>query len=153
MTLNVLISMMYRNTKSKNMFWWYWYWLDQFGKGVKQEWVSSPILFSIYSYTEELAARIRNIGLGVKVNEGGMGSILYADDVVCWLKKIIWCSKIWLLLNIVRTYGSEFSLSFNSNKHGVLIFNKPEEEIEDFKLGKQITKRIRKYGYPGFLFW
>ena len=56
------------------------------------------------------------------------------------------------MLNIMRTYGSEFSLSLNSNKCGVLICNKPEKGIYDFKLGNQIIKRIREYEYLGLLF-
>ena len=46
------------------------------------------------------------------------------------------------MLNIVQTYGSEFSLSFNRNKCGVLICNKPEEEVEDFELGNQIITLV-----------
>ena len=56
------------------------------------------------------------------------------------------------MLNIVQTYGSEFSLSFNCNKYGVLICIKPEEGIEDFELGNQIITRVKEYKYLGVLF-
>ena len=49
----------------------------------------SPLLVNIYA--EELAARIRNSGLGVKVNEDRLISLLDADDVVLigWNKKML----------------------------------------------------------------
>ena len=49
-------------------------------RGVRQGYVLSLLLFSIY--TEELAARIRNSGLGVKVNEHRLSLLLYPNDVV-----------------------------------------------------------------------
>ena len=47
---------------------------------VRQGFVLSPLLFNIY--TEELAARIRESGLGMRRNEGRLGILLYADNVV-----------------------------------------------------------------------
>ena len=54
-------------------------------KGVRQGCTTlSPLLFSIY--TEELAARIKTSGLGLRVGERGrgnmLGCLLYADDIV-----------------------------------------------------------------------
>ena len=143
-----LISSIYRNTKSKYIFGDIMTGWVNLERGVRQGCVLSPLLFSIY--TEELAARIRNSGLGVKVNEDRLGSLLYAHDVV-----LIGENEKMLqnMLNNVRTYGSEFSLSFNSNKCGVMICNKPEEGIEDFRLGNQIIKRVKEYNYSRVFFF
>ena len=51
------------------------------------------------------------------------------------------------MLNIVWTYGSEFSLSINSIECGVLICNIPDEGIEDFIFGNQIAKRVNECKY------
>ena len=92
----------------------------------------------------------RPCGLGVKVNEDRLGSLLYADDLVLIGEKE---KMLQDMINIIRTYGSEFSLSFNSNKCGVMICNKPDEEIEDVRLGNQIIKRVKEYNYSrGFFF-
>ena len=104
-------------------------------------------LFSIY--TEELAAIIRKSTLAVMVNEDRMGSLPYADNVVLIGEN---GKMLQDMINIVRTYGSEFSLSFNSNKCGVMICNKPVEGIQDFRLGNQLIKRVKEYKYIGILF-
>ena len=95
-----IINSMYRNTKSKFTFgeiesdW------VKVERGVRQGCVLSPLLFSIY--TEELAARVRDSGLGIRVKDDRLGILLYADDVVilaeneemqCFKK----CSK-WLMI-------------------------------------------------------
>ena len=69
------------------------------------------------------------------------GSILYADDVAFIGEN----EKMFQdMLNTVRAYGSEFSLSFN--------IVKPENGVEDFVLGNQIIKSIKEYKYLGVLF-
>ena len=93
-----LISSMYGNMKSKYIFGDIVTGWVNLERGVRQGYISSPLLFSIY--TEELPARIRNSELGVKVNDDRLGSLLYADDVV-----LIGENKKMLqdMLNIVQT--------------------------------------------------
>ena len=40
----------------------------------------STLLFSLY--TEELAARIRNTGYGIRIGKSRLGVLVYANDVV-----------------------------------------------------------------------
>ena len=123
-----IIRTMYRNTKSKFLLGDIetdWVKLE---RGVRQGCVLSPLLFSIY--TEELAARIRESGLGIRVGEGRLGILLYADDVV-----LLGDSKEMLqeMINIVRDYGNEFSLSFNNKKCGILAINTPQGKEHSLK--------------------
>ena len=142
-----IINSMYRNTKSKFTFgeiesdW------VKVERGVRQGCVLSPLLFSIY--TEELAARVRDSGLGIRVKDDRLGILLYADDVVILAENEEMLQK---MLKIVNDYGNEFSLNFNSNKCGIMILNKPEEGREDFRLGNEIISRVRNYTYLGVLF-
>ena len=86
-------------------------------KGVGQGCVLSPLLFSLY--TEEWAARIRESGIWVNIIGKKINILLYADDIVLIAENED-------MLNIVGDYGNEFSMSFNNNKCGVMVINKPE---------------------------
>ena len=43
------------------------------------------------------------------------------------------------IINIVRDYGNEFSLSFNNTKCGILEINTPQGEEHSFKIGNMET--------------
>ena len=87
--------------------------------------MSYPLFSSVYIYTEDLAARIRESGLGIRVDEGRLGILLYADDVV-----LSGDSKE--MINIVRNNGNEFSLSINNTKCAILAINTPQGEEHSF---------------------
>ena len=75
--------------------------------------------------------------------------LIYADDVV-----LIADNEATLqdMLNVVASFGNEFSLSFNSKKCGVLIVNKPELGRENFSIGNVVINRVREYNYLGVVF-
>ena len=142
-----IIKSMYTNTRARYIFGdieTNWVKLE---KGVRQGCVLSPLLFSLY--TEELAARIRNTGYGVRIGDSRLGVLIYADDVVLIADEE---ATLQGMLNVVASFGNEFSLSFNSKKCGVLIVNKPEMGLENFRVGNVAINRVREYTYLGVVF-
>ena len=105
-------------------------------RGVRQGCVLSHLLFSLY--TEELAARVRESGIGININ-GKLKILLYAADIVLIAENE---DMIQEMLNIVSDYGNEFSVSLNNNKCGVMGINEPEGRKEDFKLGNKKSEMI-----------
>ena len=49
-------------------------------RGVRQGCILSPLLFSLY--TEEMAARLRRMDVGVHAGDKRLKLLLYADDAV-----------------------------------------------------------------------
>ena len=75
--------------------------------------------------------------------------LIYADDVVLIADEE---ATLQDMLNVVASFGNEFSLSFNSKKCGVLIVNKPEMGIENFRVGNVAINRVKEYTYLGVVF-
>ena len=106
-------------------------------KGVGQGCVLSPLLFSLY--TEELAARVRESGLGVNINAKKIIILLYVDYIALIVENK---NIIQEMLNIVSDYDNEFCMSFKKNKCAVMEINKPEGGKKDFKLGNKKIETI-----------
>ena len=111
----------------------------------------SPLLFSLY--TEELAARIRGAGLGIKVGEGErnpLGHPLYADDIVLLAEDN---DTMMRLLEVTGEFRREFMVKFGANKSQVMVIEGQGEEKRDrWMLGDLEIRRTREYKYLGATF-
>ena len=132
-----VIKSMYKKTKPKYIFGEFkrdWVTLE---RGISQGCVLPPLLFSLY--TEELAARVRESGLGVNINAKKIIILLYVDYIALIVENK---NIIQEMLNIVSDYDNEFCMSFKKNKCAVMEINKPEGGKKDFKLGNKKIETI-----------
>ena len=105
----------------------------------------SPLLFGIY--TEEMALRVRESGLGINVGNGKLCILLYADDVILLGES---SDELQELLDIVAEYGRDFNVKFNNGKSQVLVVNGEEADRgRTWKLNGEDVKRTDKYKYLG----
>ena len=84
-------------------------------RGVRQECILSPTLLSLY--TEEMAARMRRINAGVKVDSDKICLVLYADDVIVKSEMV---EEFQSLLVVVSEYGRDFRVKFSSETSKVM---------------------------------
>ena len=114
-------------------------------RGVRQGCILSPTLFSLY--TEELAARVRRMNVGVKVGRDKIGMLLYADDVVVMSES---AEEFQRILDVVDEYGRDFGVKFSSEKSQVMIVNRVDNEGNvRWKLGEDELKETNEYKYLG----
>ena len=110
--------------------------------GVRQGCVMSPTLFNIY--IEELIARIRVSGKGVKVGERRLGCLAYADDLVLMADSK---GDMEELLQVASRYGREWDVRFSDRKCKAMEFNSQEEG--QWVLGNSILEVVDRYTYLG----
>ena len=114
-------------------------------RGVRQGCILSPTLFSLY--TEELAARMRRMNAGVRVGDGKVCVLFYADDVVVMSES---ADELQRLLDVVDGYGRDFGVRFSSEKSKVMIVNRSEGECNAvWRLGENELKQAQEYKYLG----
>ena len=139
-----IIRSMYENTRARYMLgdiesdW------VESKRGVRQGCILSPLLFALY--TEELALRVKERGLGVTVGREKLCMLMYADDI------IIMCetgNDLQELLDIVNGYGVDFCVKFSKDKSQIMVINDDRNEEREWKLGDNVLKRTREYKYLG----
>ena len=114
-------------------------------RGVRQGCTLSPTLFSLY--TEEMAARLRRMDVGVKFGDHKINVLLYADDVVIMSET---GEELQALLNVVDGYGRDFGVKFSSEKSKVMIVNRSEDERNmTWRLSGNELKQVCEYKYLG----
>ena len=114
-------------------------------RGVRQGCVLSPLLFGLY--VEEMAARVRQTGLGVKVGDDVLSILLYADDVVVLSEHH---AELQEMLNAVTEYGRDFDVRFSREKSKVLVVNGDASDRDrTWMLGGNEIGRTEEYKYLG----
>jgi hypothetical protein len=87
--------------------------------GVKQGGVLSPRLFSFY--ITPIIERLKRLGLGVKIGNMILESLLYADDLALLsLLKM----ELQMMLDVVGEYGIDYEIKYNPDKSQLMICNK-----------------------------
>ena len=76
-------------------------------RGVRQGCILSPTLFILY--TEEMAARLRRMNAGVKIDSDKICLLLYADDVIVINETT---EELQSLLDVVSGYRKDFRVKF-----------------------------------------
>ena len=119
------------------------YWVES-KRGVRQGCILSPLLFALY--TEELALRVKESGLGMMLGIERLSLLLYADDIIVMSDS---SDELQELLDVVNGYGEEFCLSFSKDKSQVMVINGEPNENTEWKLGDTVIKRTDEYKYLG----
>ena len=114
-------------------------------RGVRQGCILSPTLFSLY--TEELAARLRRMNVGVNVGRDKINILMYADDIVVMSES---AGELQRMLDVVSEYGRDFAVKFSREKSKVMIVNRSEDERDaTWRLGEDELQQENEYKYLG----
>jgi hypothetical protein len=104
--------------------------------GVKQGGNISPDLYKLY--TEPIATKIDEAGLGIKLGKIIINVLMYADDVILLAKTI---DEAQQMLDIVTDFGNEYQIKYNPSKTCVMIEtnNKKLKQSKLLLCDKEIT--------------
>lgn len=118
-------------------------------RGVRQGYVLSPTLFSLYG--EELVDRMRIINAGVCAGNDKI-CVFYADDVIIMSQS---ADELQSLLDVVDVYiyGREFGVGFSSEKSKVVKVKRSEHERVREEHGKDCNKLMVASGDVNELEW
>jgi hypothetical protein len=124
--------------------------------GVKQGGVLSPRLFSFY--ITPIIERIKLLGLGVKLGNMMLDSLLYADDLTLLaLLKL----NMQAMLDVVGQYGMDYEIKYNPDKSMLMVCNNEvksqnanqfENDIyleDDLKLLGEVIPEVKEVRYLG----
>ena len=117
-------------------------------KEVKQGAVLSPILFSIFINT--LVERLGETGMGVKMGQGTIESLFYADDIVLITNKP---EKLQSMLDVVTKYCRRWRCEINRDKSQVVVYGRKRGiRIRKWLLGGGEITQVEAYKYLGIEF-
>ena len=117
-------------------------------KGVKQGAVLSPLLFSIYINT--LVEELGETGLGVKMGQGTIESLFYADDIVLLADKP---HKLQQLMDVVTRFGIRWRCEINRKKSQVVVYGDKRGIVKrKWMLGSGEIAQVEAYKYLGVEF-
>ena len=91
-----------------------------------------------------MIARIRLSGRGVKVGDGKLGCLAYADDIVLMAESK---EDMEELLRVASIYGREWNVRYSARKCKVMEYNSQEEG--QWILGNNILEVVDRYTYLG----
>ena len=117
-------------------------------QGVRQGGVLSPFLFNIY--VDDLIKQLELSGTGCRVNEGYIGAILYADDLLLLSASIYGLQH---MLDICYLYGLNNSIVFNHNKSSCTRIGPGCRKFAaDMLLGDVKVDWVHTFKYLGIVF-
>ena len=115
--------------------------------GVRQGCVLSPILFNIF--LSDLAKSLQEIGNAPMVDDIGINSLFWADDLVLFSRDEEGLQKT---LHVLETYCRENHIQVNTKKTKCMIFNKNGRLLlRRFVLNDVQLEIVRCYKYLGFM--
>ena len=114
---------------------------DTFGVASCVRPLTFATLFNLY--LEELIARFRISGNGVKIGYKRLGYLAYADYVLMTESK----EEVEKLLRIADTFRKELNIKYTTRKYKVVEFGEKEEN--QWVLGSYILEVIDSYTYLG----
>ena len=116
--------------------------------GVKQGDTLSPTLFAIY--INDLAMEIKNLSLGININDTIVSILLYADDMI-----LVGNSEIELqtMLSTMYDWCKKWRLNINASKSNIIHFRKKRVKETKFKFtfGPNNISVTNKYKYLGVI--
>ena len=117
--------------------------------GVKQGDNLSPTLFSLY--VNDLAMEIKQLNLGIQIDDTNVSILLYADDIVLMAENEHALQK---MLQIMWEWTQKWRLSINSEKTQITHFrNKGKKQSNfTFQFGQTPLSYTSSYKYLGFIF-
>lgn len=120
-------------------------WFDV-NSGVKQGDNISPTLFSLY--LNDLAKEIKDLNLGIQVDDVNVGILLYADDMVLVANNE---KDLQIMLNTMYNWCAKWRLKVNLDKSNIVQFRpkrKPQSKF-CFKYGSKTLDYVSHYRYLG----
>ena len=115
-------------------------------RGLRQGCTLSPLLFTLIM--EELTQRIKNREVGIKVGEGKLSVLLFADDVVLLTDNL---DEMLKLLGEIDKFSEDMEMKFAIDKCKAMIINGKENEIQNkkLKLSGMELEIVEEYKYLG----
>lgn len=105
------------------------------GNGVRQGGVLSPVLFAIYM--DVLLDKLRNLGVGCRIDGCYAGALAYADDVTLIAPSF---HAMRAMLHECEEFAEKFDVLFNSTKSVSIVINGPEVQ-SGFSLHDNVIPR------------
>ena len=113
--------------------------------GVRQGYVLSPLLFSLF--INNLAKKLDQSGIGIQVKNKKISSLFYADDIVIVTESK---EKLQKGLDIVAEWGRKWRCKYSSTKTQVVIFGRKKQHKNiDWKIGHTAIEQVESYKYLG----
>lgn len=118
-------------------------------QGVKQGCKISPTLFSLY--INDLANEIKQLNLGVEVNDLQLSLLLYADDIALVAPNV---ESLQIMMSAMNKWCNKWRLSINKDKTKVVHFRPASVDRcdTDFTCGNLAIEITDKYKYLGLWF-
>jgi hypothetical protein len=117
--------------------------------GVKQGCTLSPTLFSIFA--NDLAEEIKDLDLGVPMDDIKISLLMYADDIVLISDSE---EKLQTMLNTIHDWCKKWRVLINTSKSKCIHFRKGRAQRTDFtfRIGDNELETVEAYKYLGVIF-
>ena len=117
--------------------------------GLKQGCLLSPFLFNLY--INDLVQELKDLGMGIKIGNETVNSLLYADDLVLLAENE---SDLQDMLTLLDIWCQKWKMKINTDKTKIVHFRNPAvpKTQLSFCCGDEDIHVIDKYKYLGLIF-